>query len=227
MFLKMFNLKLEKINKKIKSGSKEIVILDDLNLEVNEIGFYAITGKSGSGKTTLLQIIAGIEKADSGTVTLNNEEISGYSQEKLSKIRLNNIGIVFQFFNLLPALNIIDNVTIPMEFAGVSKSDAKERAEYFLDKVGILNLANNFPHQVSGGEIQRAAIARALVNKAKLILADEPTGNLDPKTASLVIDLFSSLVDEEKLTLLVVTHSSDIVKKAKTCFTLENGKILN
>lgn len=222
----MFNLKLNEISKKISSGSKEITILDKLNLEINEHGFYAITGRSGSGKTTLLQIIAGIEKADSGSIFLNNEEISSYSQDQLSEIRLKQIGIVFQFFNLLPALNILDNVTIPMEFAGIPKKEAIEKAKYYLEKVGIANLQENFPHQVSGGEIQRAAIARALVNNAKLILADEPTGNLDPKTANLVIDLFSNLVDEEKLTLLVVTHSSDIVNKVKTCFTLENGKIV-
>lgn len=222
----MSNLKLENIYKSHKSGNKKIEILKDLNFELKESGFYVITGKSGSGKSTLLQIIAGIEQADSGNLYIDNQNVSNLSQDKFANLRLNKIGIIFQFFNLLPALSIIDNVALPKQLAGISKKESKILALEYLEKVGIKELANNYPHQVSGGEIQRAAIARALINKPKLILADEPTGNLDPKTAAKVIILFKELVEKENLSLIVVTHSEDVVKEASRAFKLENGKLL-
>ena len=208
-------------------GDTTVTALDHLNLDIATGEFVAIVGRSGSGKTTLLNLLAGIDRPTSGTVEVAGAELTGLSESGLASWRAANIGLVFQFFPLLPTLTVVENVMLAMDFAGkVPAVDRRDRALALLTTVGIGNHANKLPATLSGGQQQRAAIARSLANDPPLLLTDEPTGNLDSRTASDVLDLFSALNGEGR-TIVVVTHERDIRSIVSREVTLVDGRIVS
>ncbi|MBD9357250.1 ABC transporter ATP-binding protein [Methylomonas albis] len=200
-------------------------VLHDINLDIYPGEFVAIVGPSGNGKSTLLNLLTGIDHPSRGQINVNGTELQTLSNEKLSIWRGANVGIVFQFFQLLPALNLLQNIVLPMDFLGaLTKQQRRERAMYLLELVGLADAAQRLPSQVSGGQQQRAAIARALANDPPLIVADEPTGNLDAVTADAVFDLFAHLRDQGK-TLMMVTHNETLADAASRKLEILSGRI--
>ncbi len=200
--------------------------LKDVNLGVSKNEMIAITGKSGSGKSTLLNILTGIDKPSSGSVTINGVRIDKLSESELASWRGKNIGVVFQFFQLLPTLTIAENVMLPMDFCNTyPKKERRERALALLEQVGIKEQADKFPSSLSGGQQQRAAIARALANDPQIIVADEPTGNLDSQTALSIMKLFASLAVSGK-TVIVVTHEREFTGWFHNSIAISDGKIV-
>ncbi len=201
------------------------MVLHDINLEIFAGEFVAIVGPSGNGKSTLLNLLTGIDHPTQGEVVVNGRNLQRLSGAKLTAWRGENVGIVFQFFQLLPTLNLLQNIILPMDFTGhLAKSQRRERALYLLELVGLADQAAYLPGQVSGGQQQRAAIARALANDPDLIVADEPTGNLDSATADSVFQLFSHLTDQGK-TLVMVTHNEDLADAATRKLEIRAGRI--
>lgn len=199
--------------------------LKGINLNINKGEFVSVIGKSGSGKTTLMNMIAGIDKPTSGEIFIGDKAIHSMSENEISKWRGKNIGIVFQFFQLLPTLSIIENVMLPMDFCNTfPKAKRKERALNLLKQVGIEDQAYKFPTSLSGGQQQRAAIARALANDPSIIVADEPTGNLDTVTASAVFGIFNDLIQDGK-TLIIVTHDQDIASRCTRTIKIVDGNV--
>jgi putative ABC transport system ATP-binding protein len=199
--------------------------LQGINLRVQAGEFVAIVGKSGSGKTTLLNVLAGIDRLTKGIITVDGEEINSLSESQLAQWRGKKIGLVFQFFQLLPTLTVAENVMLAMDFAKIiPASERRSRALKLLDQVGIKNQADKLPAMLSGGQQQRAAIARALANNPPILLADEPTGNLDEHTRKSVLELFDKL-NTEGLTIVVVTHERDVHSYASRQVTLVDGRI--
>jgi putative ABC transport system ATP-binding protein len=189
--------------------------------------FASIIGKSGSGKSTLLSLLGALDKPTSGEIEVDGEVISHGSDQQLIRYRREKIGFVFQSYNLVPNLTAIENVMLPMEFAGVGKAKRKERAQQLLDQVGLEgDKQKRKPSRLSGGEQQRVAIARALANRPKLILADEPTGNLDSQTGKLIFDLLHNLAKTENTTIIAVTHDLSIAGKTDASFRLQDGKLV-
>ena len=186
--------------------------------------FVAVTGESGSGKSTLLHLVGGLDKPDAGEIIVNGLALHTASERELTQYRARDIGIVFQFFNLLPTLNVLENVSAPLEFQGVRSREATARARDILKLVGMEKRERHFVHQLSGGEMQRAAIARALVHRPRLLLADEPTGNLDAANARKVLEIFRRIANENLTTLVVVTHSAEVAESAQRKIHLKNGK---
>ena len=220
-------LKIENLTKSFRNGFGRIVIFENANLEVKEGDFVVILAPSGYGKSTLLNIIAGLEDIDEGRVIVAGREINRMRESELAMFRRKYIGIVFQFFNLIPTLTTIENVMLPLELAGVPTKQARERAIELLTQVGLRDKMYAFPSVLSGGEQQRVAIARALSNKPKLILADEPTGNLDEKNAENVFKLLRELNDEIGITVLVATHDVSLATKfAKSIVRISNKKLI-
>lgn len=213
------------VEKTYSSGSGTLQPLQQVDFELESGSFLAIIGKSGSGKSTLLNLIAGLEKPDSGSIQVHGKELSKLSSAELSQLRLARIGIVFQFFNFLPGMSLRQNICVPAYLLKLSTTEIKRRVDELIEQVGIQKIADHYPHQVSGGELQRAAIARALINQPDLILADEPTGNLDPGNATDVIVLLKSLVREKQIALIVVTHDQQVVEQADRVLRLENGRL--
>jgi putative ABC transport system ATP-binding protein len=206
----MSKILLSNVTKIFRFDNKNIQVLKGITLEIIKGEIILLTGKSGSGKTTLLNMITGIDKPTSGTVSIFDTEIDNLDSGKLVKWRGANLGIVFQFFQLIPTLTVIENVLLPMELAGRIRPDQrKPKALELLQKTDILNLQNKFPQTISGGEKQRVAIARALANNPDLIVADEPTGNLDTENSEKVQRLFGTLADEGK-TIVYITHERDL-----------------
>jgi len=219
-------VRLEDVIKRYPAGDRKITVLNGINLEISPGEFVAIVGASGNGKSTLLNMITGIDHPSEGEVIVGGVTITNLNEEKLTHWRGRNIGIVFQFFQLLPALNLLQNVILPMDFVKYgSKKERKARAEHLLDLVGLGDQMGKLPSQVSGGQQQRAAIARALSNDPPLIVADEPTGNLDANTSADVFNLFSKLVDEGK-TLVMVTHDEDLACQVPRRIEVANGEIV-
>lgn len=207
-------------------GSVEVI--RGIDLEVPKSKFTAIIGKSGSGKSTLLGIISGLEKPDKGRVLVQGSDIFSLDDDGMARLRRNSIGIVFQSFNLVPSLTALENVLLPVVFEREkSAAEYHERASELLEKVGVLERANHRPSEMSGGEQQRVAIARALINEPDILLADEPTGNLDETTAKGVFDLLIGLGRDSGTTLLMVTHDLDIAAKADKKIEIRDGKINN
>lgn len=220
-------LKIENLTKSFRNGFGRIVIFENANLEVKEGDFVVILAPSGYGKSTLLNIIAGLEDIDEGRVIVAGREINRMRESELAMFRRKYIGIVFQFFNLIPTLTTIENVMLPLELAGVPTKQARERAIELLTQVGLRDKMYAFPSVLSGGEEQRVAIARALSNNPKLILADEPTGNLDEKNAENVFKLLRELNDEIRITVLVATHDVSLATKfAKSIVRISNKKLI-
>jgi putative ABC transport system ATP-binding protein len=218
-------IKLENVTKNFTVGDETIKVLRGINLEIAAGEFVAIVGPSGNGKSTLLNMITGIDHPTSGDVVVNGRSLPNLTENELAAWRGEALGIVFQFFQLLPALSLLQNVTLPMDFARtLSSAQRRERAQHLLEMVGLADQAHKLPGAVSGGQQQRAAIARALANDPPLIVADEPTGNLDGQTSTAVFDLFSHLIDQGK-TLLMVTHDKTLANQAQRVVEIVNGRI--
>lgn len=208
-------------------GAGKFTAIDHLDLDVDYGEFVAIVGRSGSGKTTLLNLLAGIDRPSSGTVRAAEADLGSLSESGLASWRCHNVGLVFQFFQLLPTLSVIENIMLPMDFAeAIAVSERRKRAGELLDRVGIGNQADKLPATLSGGQQQRAAIARALANDPPLLLADEPTGNLDSVTAAAVLDLFAEL-NREGRTIVVVSHETDIRSIVGRQVTLQDGRVVD
>jgi putative ABC transport system ATP-binding protein len=207
-------------------GAGEVVAVDHLSLDIGRGEFVAVVGRSGSGKTTLLNLLAGIDRPTSGTVRVAGADLGRLSESGLATWRGRNVGLVFQFFQLLPTLTVEENVMLPMDFAKkLPTGQRRDRAQHLLERVGIGDQADKFPATLSGGQQQRAAIARALANDPQILLADEPTGNLDSTTADTVLALFAEL-NAEGRTIVVVTHERDIRSIVGREVTLVDGRIV-
>ncbi len=218
-------IKLENITKTYHMGEETIHALSGIDLTITEGEFIAMVGPSGSGKSTLLHIIGGLDSPTSGKVTINGQDLSQASDKELSRYRNQSVGFVFQTFNLHPTYNALENVALPLIFSKMPQPQRLELAREALETVGLAERASHHPNQLSGGERQRVSIARALVVQPKLILADEPTGNLDSKTGDRIIELLSRLNKEKGLTLLLVTHDLDVASSAPRTLFLHDGAI--
>ncbi len=218
-------IKLNHVYKAYTQGQLTTPVLQNISLNINTGEFVAITGPSGNGKSTLLNLLTGIDRPCSGEIIINETALQLLKEEELSVWRGLNVGIVFQFFQLLPSLTLLQNIQLPMDFVNkYPKRERLDRAHYLLDRVGLTKQAKQLPGQVSGGQQQRAAIARALANDPALLVADEPTGNLDSATAENIYTLFSALQQEGK-TLVIVTHNEDLAKTASRHITLHDGHV--
>jgi putative ABC transport system ATP-binding protein len=215
-------IQLRGVSKTVTSGGQPLTILHPLDLDVARGSCLAIIGPSGSGKSTLLGLIAGLDSASSGTITIGGTEITRLDEDALAKLRGEKIGFVFQFFHLVPSLTAIENIQVPMEIAG--RRDAAERAQALLDEVGLHDRGHHYPSQLSGGEQQRIAIARALANDPPLILADEPTGNLDSSNGRHVLDLLLQVRRNRGVTLVLVTHDPNVAAVADDRLVLRDGR---
>ncbi|HEM2743577.1 ABC transporter ATP-binding protein [Streptococcus suis] len=217
-------IRLTNINKSYKNGDQELRVLKDIDLEVEEGEFLAIMGPSGSGKSTLMNIIGLLDRSSSGNYWLEGKEVSQLSEKKLAQVRNDQIGFVFQQFFLLSKLNALQNVELPLIYAGVPSSKRKKLAQQYLEKVELAERMTHLPSELSGGQKQRVAIARALVNTPAIILADEPTGALDTKTGEQIMQLLTELNNEGK-TIIMVTHEPEIAAYAKRKIVLRDGVI--
>ena len=217
-------LELRNVSKIYHLGGEEIRALDDVTVDIDRGEFVSIIGPSGSGKSTLMHILGCLDSPSLGSVKLDGVEIASASQRALARIRNRTIGFVFQFFNLLPKLNVVQNVELPMIYAGLGGRERRERAIAALAQVELGHRLKNRPNQLSGGQQQRVAIARALVNDPKIILADEPTGNLDTHTGELILGLFRRLASEGR-TVILVTHNPEIAAVTPRRIEIRNGKI--
>jgi len=209
--------------RKVYPGTRPVVALDGLDLEVAPGEFVALVGESGSGKSTLLHLVGGIDRPTSGTVRVAGREIATLGERELVLYRRRDVGMVFQFFNLLPHLTVQENVELPRRLDG--GGDAAERARRLLERVGLAPRAGAHPYELSGGEMQRVAIARALVSGARLLLADEPTGNLDSRHGSEVLRLLDEVRREDRVTLLLATHSAAAAGRADRTVVVRDGRI--
>ena len=214
----------QNLEKKYQVGSETVVALKGINLSVKKGEFLSIMGPSGSGKTTLMNIIGCLDSPSSGSYMLNNKTVSDLSDDELAKIRNSEIGFVFQSFHLLARNTALDNVMLPLKYAGKQKEEAITLAKDVLGQVGLSDRYSHSPSELSGGQQQRVAIARALVNKPSILFADEPTGNLDSKTGSEIMKLFKKL-NEEGQTIILITHEDEIAKKSKRVITIMDGLI--
>jgi len=216
---------LQRVSKVFHQGAQTIRAVDQVSFEVAPGEFVAITGASGSGKSTLLHLIAGLETPTSGTITIAGTSLATMSDAQVSALRLHTIGFVFQFFNLLPALTAQENAALPLLLAGQSPQQAAARAAQLLDWVHLSQRLTSRPGELSGGEMQRVALARALTNDPAIVLADEPTGNLDSHSGSLVLDLLYRSCKEMGKTLLLATHDRTVVKRADRSIELQDGAV--
>ena len=216
----------EKLKKTYKQGSLKVKAVDNVNLKISDGEFTAIVGPSGSGKTTLLNCIGGLDSPTSGNVIIDNELISSYSSGQMIKFRLNNIGFVFQAYNLIPVLTAKENIEMVMLMQGYNKHDMDQRSSDLLNEVGMGDMSKRRPAELSGGQQQRVAVARALASKPKFILADEPTANLDSKSTAKLLDIMSKLNKQENITFVFSTHDQRVIDRARRVVTLEDGKII-
>jgi len=217
-------LKLKNVNLKYQTDNDTIKVLKNINLETKKNESISIVGESGSGKTSLIMLAGGLEKATSGKIFFEDQDISKMSEDEVSKIRRKNIGIVFQSFYLIPNYTAVENIALTLELNNLK--NPYDKAKELLDQFGLKNRFNNLPSQLSGGEQQRVAIARAIAMKPKLILADEPTGNLDTENSQMIADILFKYIKEEKSSLIMVTHDPKLANKAKRKIKIKDGKIV-
>jgi putative ABC transport system ATP-binding protein len=210
--------------KSYQSGSQPVTALEAVNLSLNAGDFVTIMGPSGGGKTTLLNLLAGLDLPDRGQIILNGRKVSDFSDHELTLLRRKEIGIVFQFFNLMPTLTVMENVELPLLLAHSSRTDG-QRIKTLLDYVGLWQRANSFPAELSGGEMQRVAIARALVHQPTILLADEPTGNLDSENGLKILDLMRQASADFKTTVIMVTHNPQVAKIGNRHYEIRDGKL--
>jgi putative ABC transport system ATP-binding protein len=216
---------LQNVTKTVRSGTEDLTILEDVSLEIPSGQFVSITGASGSGKSTLLGLIAGLDAPTSGQVIIDGDNITEMSEDDLAETRSRKIGFVFQSFHLIPSLTAFENILIPMEIRG--QKDARQRADKLLEDVELTNRGHHYPSELSGGEQQRIAIARAFANRPMLLLADEPTGNLDSKNGNHIFDLMTDLHDRNEVTLVLVTHDQNLAGRAERQIILRDGKVIS
>ncbi|TVP52114.1 MAG: ABC transporter ATP-binding protein [Mongoliibacter sp.] len=216
-------LQVTKVSKTYKSGNRSLTVLDDVNFSVDAGESIAIVGPSGSGKTTLLGLCAGLDAASLGSVMLVDKALEKLNEDERAEVRSQNIGFIFQNFQLLPTLTALENVMVPLELK--KRKDAKEKAAELLRKVGLEDRMTHYPTQLSGGEQQRVSIARAFANEPKILFADEPTGNLDTETGEMIEDLIFQLNQDLGTTLVLVTHDLELAKRTNRIINIKGGKI--
>lgn len=218
----MTRLKIENL-KKTYHDANDLTVLDNLNLTVEQNEFIGIVGTSGCGKSTLLHIIGGVDKADSGKIFLDDNEISSYDYKKMASYRRKQVSIIYQFYNLLPVLNVVDNIILPL------KLDNRKVDQQYLDELLQLLQLNDkkdaYPSELSGGQQQRVAIARSLITRPKLLLADEPTGNLDSENSKIIVDYLKKIHHQNDITIIMVTHDLELAKNCDRIYVLEQGKL--
>ena len=219
-------VRIRNLSKNYQQGDKTRTILNHVDLDINEGEFFVLLGKSGSGKSTLLNLISNIDNPDSGQIFIRDTNVTQLNEREQTLFRRDNIGIVFQFFNLIPTLTVLENITLPGELGGVNRKAAEMKARELLEQVGLGNRADTFPDKLSGGEQQRIAIARALAHEPTLVLADEPTGNLDEETGQRVLQLLLDLTRNAGKTLVMATHSAEIVPFADRVARIHDGKLV-
>jgi putative ABC transport system ATP-binding protein len=215
-------IELRGVSKTVQSGDHPLTILHPLDYTIAAGQFVAIVGPSGSGKSTLLGLLAGLDAPSTGSIAIDGTDITRLSEDALAKLRGEKIGFVFQFFHLVPSLTAVENISVPMEIAG--RRDAMARARQLIGEVGLADRAHHYPSQLSGGEQQRIAIARALANDPPIVLADEPTGNLDSGTGRIILDLLLNVRRTRGATLVLVTHDAELAALADTRLTLRDGR---
>ena len=213
------------LTKAYEQGGRRRAVLDNVGLDIQSGEFFVILGKSGSGKSTLLNLLSGIDKPDSGRICIDNTEITAMNERQQTLFRRDHIGIVFQFFNLIPTLTVLENITLPAELQGLNQKRVEDTGRALLERVGLADRADTFPDKLSGGEQQRVAIARALVQEPALVLADEPTGNLDEETGQKVLQLLLELTKEAGKTLIMATHNPEIVPLADRVCRIHDGEL--
>ena len=218
-------IQLKEVTKTVRSGTENLTILSDVSLDVPGGQFVALTGASGSGKSTLLGLIAGLDAPTSGRITIDGDEITSMSEDALAEIRSAKIGFIFQSFHLIPSLTAFENILIPMEIRGIKH--AKDRAATLLEDVDLTDRGHHYPAELSGGEQQRVAIARAFANEPKILLADEPTGNLDSKNGRHIFELMTQLHERRSVTLVLVTHDHGLASEAQRRIVLKDGRVVS
>lgn len=219
-------ISVKNVKKSYKIGRQKVEAVNDVSLSIHKGEFIALTGASGSGKSTLLQLIGGLDKPTGGEITVNGTNLGKMNDRKLSKFRNQTIGFVFQFFYLQPFLRVQKNIEVPAMFAGTKRSERQPLVEKISKSVGLSDRLAHLPKELSGGQMQRVAIARALLNNPKILLADEPTGNLDSSNSEAIIELFEKVRDEFGTTIIIVTHDPAIARRADREIKLKDGKIL-
>lgn len=222
----MSMVRIEQISKFFSEGRQNRLVLDNVQADFAEGEFVALLGRSGSGKSTLLNLMSGIEKPDGGDIWINEVAITRLTERERTLFRRDHIGFVFQFFNLIPTLTVLENITLPQELAGKKETAVRPHAMHLLDQIGLADRCDTFPDKLSGGEQQRVAIARALAHDPMLVLADEPTGNLDEETGERVLNLLIDLTRGAGKTLIMATHSPDVVPFADRVIEVHNGRLV-
>jgi len=217
-------IQLNNVTKTVRSGTDDLTILDDVSFEIADGQFVAVTGASGSGKSTLLGLIAGLDAPSAGHIVVDGETVTAMSEDALARLRSEKIGFIFQSFHLIPSLTAYENILIPMEILGLD--NVRERADRLLDAVDLANRGHHYPAELSGGEQQRVAIARAFANRPKILLADEPTGNLDSKNGQHIFDLMKDLHAQNNVTLVLVTHDPNLAAQAQRQIILADGRVV-
>jgi putative ABC transport system ATP-binding protein len=219
-------LKLKGLKKSYRTGDVVTPVLHGISIQIERGEYVAIMGQSGSGKSTLMNLLGLLDRADEGQYILNDVDVTTLSPAQHAQIRNQTIGFVFQSFNLLKRMNVLENVALPLIYSGLGRGQARAKAKELLEKVGLGELGHRMPNQLSGGQQQRVAIARALVNNCPLLLADEPTGNLDTRTTEEVLAVLKNLNDEKGLTIIIVTHEPDVAQHAKRLLRLKDGVVV-
>ena len=218
-------IQLQNVTKTVRSGTEDLTILDEVSIDIAGGQFVAVTGASGSGKSTLLGLIAGLDAPTSGRIVVDGDEITEMGEDQLARLRSEKVGFIFQSFHLIPSLTAYENILIPMEILGLP--DVRTRADELLHQVDLVNRGHHYPSELSGGEQQRVAIARAFANSPKILLADEPTGNLDTKNGQHIFDLMKDLHRQNDVTLILVTHDAALAGQAQRRIVLADGRVVS
>lgn len=218
-------LRVEHLTKKYGRGENQVIAVDDMSFSVNRGEFVAIVGSSGSGKSTLLHLIGGVDRPTSGKVFIEGKDVYSLNEENLAIFRRRQVGLIYQFYNLIPILNVVENITLPCDLDG--KKVDKQKIDEILKTLGLQNRQNNLPNELSGGQQQRVSIGRALINNPAIILADEPTGNLDSKSSDEIVELLKVSNKKYKQTIVMITHDLEIAKIADRIIKIEDGRIVS